>query len=90
MIKQTTQVLTNNNTVVVFTPMNTEIYKKAIELAGTQEKLAAKSGLSQSAISKYIRGVAIPKGSSAQKLSKGVDGLIPPERFLFPEPINHA
>ena len=63
--------------------MNTEIYKKAIQIAGSQEKLAALSGLSQGAISKYKRGAATPTGKSAKKLSKAVGGQIPPEDFVF-------
>lgn len=63
--------------------MNTEIYKKAISICGSQDKLAEKSGLSQSAISKYKRGLAIPSAKSAEKLSKAVDGQIPREKFVF-------
>ena len=51
----------------------------AIAIIGTQEKLADKSGLSQGAISKYVRGDAMPSGQAAKKLS-AASGF-PPVRF---------
>ena len=63
--------------------MKTEIFDKAIKIAGTQKILARKAGLSQGAISKYKRGVAIPRGWAAKRLSDAVGGEITPQQFMF-------
>lgn len=54
---------------------------EAVEIVGTQNVLADKSGLSQGAISKYLRGEAKPKGENAKKLEMAVDMKIPRHRF---------
>lgn len=61
--------------------MNTSVFKEAIEIAGSQKKLAEKSGMSQAAISKYLRGKIIPSGVAAKKLEKAVDFKITCDKF---------
>ncbi len=46
--------------------------QKAIEIAGGQKKLGQLSGLSQSAISKYVRGHTIT-AESALKIEKSLE-----------------
>lgn len=77
------------NTLVLFGFMDIshikEIVKNsvsvAIESCGTQEKLAKKAGITQGAISKYLRGDALPKGETANALSKAIDGKLKPADF---------
>lgn len=70
-----------NNTVVVSIPMNTSVFKEAIEMAGSQKKLAEKSGLSQGVISKYLRGETMPSGVAAKKLERAVNFKITRDKF---------
>lgn len=62
-----------------------EIVKKsvaeAVKLCGTQCALAERSGVTQGAIGKYLRGDALPRGETAKKLSKAVDGKMGPRDF---------
>ncbi len=43
--------------------------------------LAEKTGISQGAISKYLRGDALPRGDTAKSLSKAVGGRLRPADF---------
>ena len=54
---------------------------EAIKLNGSQKALAAKSGLSQGAISKYVLGKAKPRGEVALSLEKACDYRIHRGRF---------
>ena len=53
----------------------------AIALIGTQRELAAKSGLTQGAISKYVLGKAKPRGEVALLLEKACEFKIHRSRF---------
>lgn len=53
----------------------------AIEICETQVLLAEKTGVSQGAISKYLRGAALPRGEIAKKLSRAVGGQLKPYDF---------
>lgn len=74
---------------VLFLSMNTSTNKEilknsissAIEICGTQMALAEKTGISQGAISKYLRGDALPRGDTAKSLSKAVGGRLRPADF---------
>jgi len=54
---------------------------EAVALCDTQAALAEKAGLTQGAIGKYLRGDALPRGDTAKRLSKAVEGRIPPYKF---------
>ena len=54
---------------------------KAVAIAGSQVLLAKKSGLTQGAISKYVRQDGLPKASTARRISKAIDGAISPYYF---------
>jgi transcriptional regulator with XRE-family HTH domain len=47
--------------------------QKAVAYCGSQTRLAKKSGISQGAISKYVRKDALPTGVTAKKLVRAVD-----------------
>lgn len=55
--------------------------EEAIKACGSQRVLAEKAGVSQAAISKYLRGVMIPTGVTAKKLSEATGGLLKPSDF---------
>lgn len=56
--------------------MNIEPVKRAIEMFGSQAKLAKQANLSQGAISKWIRGDGIPTGESAKLIEIATGGLV--------------
>jgi len=63
---------------------------KAIEICGTQDKLAERAGITQGAVGKYIRKEAMPRGETAKRLSKAVNGALSPYHFaplIFDEPV---
>lgn len=53
----------------------------AIEICGSQSKLASKAGISQGAVNKYVRGEAMPRGETAIALSKATAGKLTPADF---------
>jgi len=62
-----------------------EIVKKAVAEAisycGSQVILAEKAKVTQGAISKYLRGAAMPTGRTARNLSDAVDETVSLGRF---------
>jgi len=54
---------------------------KAVITCGSQSCLAEKAGITQGAISKYIRGDALPTGVTAKNLSLAVGGIQSPSDF---------
>ncbi|MGZ4953554.1 MAG: helix-turn-helix domain-containing protein [Methylobacter sp.] len=55
--------------------------EQAIAICETQTALADKAGVTQGAISKYLRGDALPKGETAKNLSVAVAGILKPADF---------
>lgn len=67
------------------TNLESEIIKKAVAeaivIAGSQQLLAQKAGLTQGAISKYILGKSKPRGEIALRLEKACDFKVTRTRF---------
>jgi transcriptional regulator with XRE-family HTH domain len=57
------------------------INKAIAYCGGSQMRLAKKAGLSQGAISKYIRKESLPTGVTARLLAEAVDGTQSPKDF---------
>lgn len=53
----------------------------AIDMCGSQAALAKKTGITQGAVGKYYRGEALPRGETANALSRAVDGKLKPSDF---------
>lgn len=76
-------------TVVVFFIMDKQAIKNivkksvslAIEICGSQGKLAVKAGITQGAVGKYFRGESLPRGETAIALSKATGGKLLPFHF---------
>ncbi len=54
---------------------------EAVKTCGSQSELARRTGVTQGAISKYLRCDALPTGVTAKKLSLAVEGKQPPSDF---------
>lgn len=64
--------------------MNTNhLIQKAIEICGSQEKLAIKAGISQSAVHKLLRSKCDPSLSTIKKIEIATGGAVKAEEFLI-------
>lgn len=55
--------------------------KAAVQICGSQVELAHRAGITQGAVGKYLRKEAIPKASTARRLSVAVNNQITPDQF---------
>jgi len=71
--------------------MNTNhLIQKAIEICGSQEKLAIKAGISQSAVHKLLRSKCDPSLSTIKKIEIATGGAVKAEEFLFNHEQSHT